>query len=197
MRSRLPCSCKARSKCPTPSEPRGTSDSPRNVRPTGLTAYDASEWTDLFVATAGASAALAGLVFVAVSINVDRILKFEGLPERALETVLMLLSVLLISIVGLIPGQSTAALGAELLVLGLGFGIVTVRLARRSLPGGSQPRSWLISRVLVATAATLPVIVGGASILAETGGGLYWIVAGIAIAGAVANAWVLLVEILR
>src|SRR5436190_22489479 len=95
-----------------------------------LTAYDPSEWTDLFVATAGASAALAGLVFVAVSINVDRILKFEGLPDRALETVLMLLSVVLVSIVGLIPGQSTAALGAEVLALGLGFGIVIVRLAR-------------------------------------------------------------------
>ena len=29
-------------------------------------AYDIDEWSDLFVATAGASAALAGLVFVAV-----------------------------------------------------------------------------------------------------------------------------------
>jgi hypothetical protein len=165
----------------------------------GLTAYEASEWTDLFVATAGASAALAGLVFVAVSINVDRILKFEGLPERALETVLMLLSVVLVSIVGLIPGQSTTALGAEVLALGLGFGIVIVRLARRSLPGGSHPPSWLISRLVLAFAATLPMIVAGASLLAEAGGGLYWVVAGIvfAIVGAVANAWVLLIEILR
>ena len=48
-----------------------------------MTAYDASQWTDLFVASAGASAALAGLVFVAVSINVDRILKLEGVPGRA------------------------------------------------------------------------------------------------------------------
>jgi len=34
---------------------------------------------------------------------------------------------------------------------------------------------------------------------AETGGGLHWVVAGIifAITGAVANAWVLLAEILR
>lgn len=36
-------------------------------------------------------------------------------------------------------------------------------------------------------------------LLAESGGGLYWTVTGIAFAilGAVANAWVLLVEILR
>jgi hypothetical protein len=111
----------------------------------------------------------------------------------------MLLSVVLVSIVGLIPGQSTAALGAELLALGLGFGIVIVRLARRSLPSGPHPRSWLISRLILATAATLPMIVAGASLLAETGGGLYWAVAGIvfAIVGGVANAWVLLIEILR
>jgi hypothetical protein len=49
-----------------------------------MTAYDASEWTDFFVA--GASAALAGLVFGAVSINVDRILRCRELPERALAT---------------------------------------------------------------------------------------------------------------
>jgi hypothetical protein len=41
-------------------------------------AYDPTEWSDLFVANAGASAALAGLVFVAVSINIERILKFDG-----------------------------------------------------------------------------------------------------------------------
>jgi glucose dehydrogenase len=46
---------------------------------------------------------------------------------------------------------------------------------------------------------TVPLIIGGASVLAESGGGLYWVVAGIvfAVAGGVANAWVLLVEILR
>ena len=49
------------------------------------TAYAPEEWKDLFVAMAGASAALAGLLFVAISINVDRIVKYEGLPERGLE----------------------------------------------------------------------------------------------------------------
>jgi len=48
-------------------------------------------------------------------------------------------------------------------------------------------------------AGTVPLIIGGASILAKTGGGLYWTVGGIlfAIAGGVSNAWVLTVEILR
>jgi uncharacterized membrane protein YeaQ/YmgE (transglycosylase-associated protein family) len=46
----------------------------------------------------------------------------------------------------------------------------------------------------------VPLLVGAISMIAESGGGgLYWIVAGIvgAIIGSVANAWVLLVEILR
>ena len=74
-----------------------------------MVAYDPAEWTDLFVATAGATAALAGLVFVAVSINLDRIIGEAGLPDRALETLLLLVLVLLVSIVALIPGQSGGA----------------------------------------------------------------------------------------
>ena len=54
-----------------------------------------------FIAAAGASAALAGLVFVAVSINIERILKFEELPPRAEMTLLLLITVLLVSIIGL------------------------------------------------------------------------------------------------
>jgi hypothetical protein len=78
-------------------------------------AYEAAEWSDLFVASAGASAALTGLLFVAVSINIERILGFDGLPERALETLTLLLGVVVVSVVGLIPGQTRTASGVELL----------------------------------------------------------------------------------
>ncbi len=159
-----------------------------------MIAYDPAEWSDLFVATAGASAALAGLVFVAVSINIERILGYLGLPERALETLLFLVSVLLVSIIGLIPGQGHVALGLELLLVSLAIGAGIGRLP--TIQGGSD---WLAARWTVRVAATVPFVVAGASILLESGGGLYWLAAGIvfAITGAVANAWVLLVEILR
>jgi hypothetical protein len=163
-----------------------------------LFAYDPSQWTDFFVAVAGASAALAGLLFVAVSINLERILGEAGLPDRALETVMLLLGALVVSIFGLIPGQSAGALGLELLVLGifLAFVIARLPLIREE---GTQPRAWLISRWGIRLAGSVPLIIGGASLLTSDGGGLYWIVAGVvfAIVGAVANAWVLLVEILR
>ena len=164
-----------------------------------MTAYNASEWKDLFIATAGASAALAGLVFVAVSINIERILKTEELPARALMTVLLLLSVLLVSIIGLIPGQSRTALGAELLGEALVLGGAIAALSKRSLSRGRVSGQVAVVRGLLIAAGTVPFVVGAVSVLAETGGGLYWTVGGVvfAIAGGVANAWVLLVEILR
>ena len=163
-----------------------------------MSAYEAAEWTDLLVASAGASAALTGLIFVAVSINVERIIEFKGLPERAAAQVLILLGVVIVSLIVLIPGQSNTALGLELVVEGL---LVSVAWPpgspSRSLAdsGGSSPSG----RIILAAIGTLPFVIGGISLLLETGGGLYWVVGGMvgAIVGAVLNAWVLLVEILR
>ena len=175
----------------------GASGGQPMMRP--LAAYEPAEWSELFVASAGASAALAGLVFVAVSINIERILQVKGLPERALETVLSLLIVVVVSIVGLIPGQSETALGIELLASALVFGVTIAILSVESLPQGSEPAYWLWSRMFVRAIAVVPLVVGAISVLAEAGGGLYWIAGAIigAIIGSVANAWVLLVEIQR
>ena len=82
-------------------------------------AYSAVEWGGLFLAGAGASAALTGLLFVAISINLDRILQGRGLPGRAGEAIVLLVAVLVVSMLGLVPGQSPTVLGAQLLGSGL------------------------------------------------------------------------------
>jgi hypothetical protein len=158
----------------------------------------ASEWTDLFVAAAGASAALTGLVFVAVSINIQEILRLPGVPDRALATLMLLLGAVVISLLPLIPDQSDTALGLELVLVGLAFIAVICVTGARSFARSDNP-AVRIELVVLAGLGTLPYVVGGVLLLADAGGGLYWVIAGVigAIVGAVLNAWVLLVEILR
>ena len=54
-------------------------------------------------------------------------------------------------------------------------------------------------RMVVGAAVSLPVIVGGALLMAGSDAGLYWIAAGVilSLVAGVYGAWVLLVEILR
>src|SRR5579862_5023463 len=77
-----------------------------------------SGWESFFVAEVGASAALTGLIFVGVSINLPKIIASPGLPGRAFEALLVLLAVLVTSSLLLVPGQSTMLIGIEVLVLG-------------------------------------------------------------------------------
>ncbi len=162
-----------------------------------MTAYDPSEWSEFFLAAAGAAAALAGLVFVAISINIDRILSLRGVAERALETVLALLGVVLASLIVLMPALSETALGILLLVQALLLIGVAAQVNRQG--AGPKQGEEHLSRHLMWTLASVPVLIGGISLLVEAGGGLYWIGAGVllGILSGVMNAWVLLVEILR
>jgi len=164
-----------------------------------MNGYGTSGWENFFVAEVGASAALTGLLFVAVSINLSKVLAYPQLPGRAAETLIVLLCALAAASVGLVPGQAAHVLGAEVLGVGAIAWLVPVKmqLGVRTRPG--DPRHWMLTRVLTHQLATLPFVACGVSLLAGRGGGLYWLVPGVisAFVAGVANAWVLLVEIQR
>ncbi|MEF2975750.1 hypothetical protein [Subtercola sp. YIM 133946] len=166
-------------------------------------------WHDLFVASAGAAAALAGLIIVAMSVNIKEIIAIRSMPARAGSSIAALVLIVVVSIAALIPVQASWMLGLESLVFGL-FALAfavdsTVRLIQqgRSSDAGEHRRSLgnLIANGAAGLLSVAPFVVGGA-VLAFGGGvdaGLAWIAAGILFVfiSAVVNAWVLLVEILR
>jgi len=162
--------------------------------------YDPADWQAFFVAIISAAAALTGLLFVAVSINLDRILKAATfLPTRAAETLSSLLLIVVTAALVLVP-QNLRLLGLEILVLAVPMLVVTLRNQlgyRHRNP--NDPLLWLISRMTCTAAATVPAVLAGLSLAVHWGGGLYWlaVTALLGIIGAVYGAWVLLIEIVR
>jgi len=155
-------------------------------------------WTDFFVAEAGAAAALAGLLFVAISINLTRILEFRHLPTRAVEALLSLLSVLVVATFALVPGQSPIAYGAEIGATGLVmWAIQLVALTRTWQTAHPKARSPM--RVLANQLPPLPFVIAGVLLAEGHPTAVYWVVPGtlLSFAAGIFGAWVLLIEIQR
>lgn len=165
-----------------------------------MTHEDIAAWESFAIAMAGASAVLAGLVFVAVSINIDRILRVQGLPGRAGESVILLVAAVCECAFVLVPHQAVTALAIELVVAGALTCVVVIAILVATLRRPNrQPSSWHATRAISVLACTIPIALAGFSLLGWLPGGLYWLVGGvlIAIAYATGNAWVLLVEVVR
>ena len=163
-------------------------------------AYAPELWTSFFSAQVSASAALTGLLFVAVSINLGKIVAFRHLTPRAAKALVTLIGVLFAASLCLVPGQSTTMLGFELAILGCALWATITFLQRsHSHENPYINRAQKLLDTLLAQISELPIIVCGVSLLFRQGGGLYWMViaAIVSFATAVLDTWVLLVEILR
>jgi modulator of FtsH protease len=158
-----------------------------------------AEWTSFFGAEASAAAALAGLVFVAVSINLERILEFPQLPLRVFEALITLLSVLVVASFALIPWQPAYAYGLEIGCTGLVVWAAKTWALLRSRHPRPVGRRRRVARLLVNQTAPLPYVIGGAMLVAGNAAGLYWVVAGtlLSFMAGMFDAWVLLIEIKR
>lgn len=155
-------------------------------------------WLEFYVATAGAGAALAGLVMVALSVNIKEILGEPSLTARAGAAVGSLILVVVAAASGLIPEQPAPALGAEILVGTIIAGVLHFVALRKMFTLRSQGPNRLLN-VPLAVLQLLPFLVGAVLLLAGLEAGLYWVAAGIVLTliGSMLAAWVLMVEILR
>jgi len=159
-----------------------------------MTAYDVSEWADFAKTVAGGAAALAGLLFVGLSLNLAEVLKYPGVPARAAVTLGLTIAILLTAIFVATPGQDPRVLAVEIAVIGI-FGALVAGLYQRE----ERSRARTMYLTLLPLVPAVLLIVGAVSLWQQRGGGLYWVTASVTtgFVAASANAWVLLVEIKR
>jgi modulator of FtsH protease len=165
-----------------------------------MDAFEVAGWESFGVAMAGAAAVLVGLIFVAMSINMERLLTYPWLVSRAADAVLILMVALVAATLLLVPGIAVPVLAWSLVAVGVVSALsVLLRSARRRPGVEPRYRRNMDAQTLIATACLALFAVAGLSLVVGDGGGLYWLVpAALGSLGvAVLDSWVLLVEINR
>jgi hypothetical protein len=157
-------------------------------------------WENVFIGALSASAALTGLVFVGISINLKKIMENSFLPNQALEALIAFVSTLFMAFLLLIPRQAFLANGIEALCVGLLTWIVMIFLHRDTLhkaPG--VYRGALLRQFAIYHLAAFSFVAAGMSFLIWGAVGFYWIVAATLLSylAAFVDTWLLVVEINR
>lgn len=167
-----------------------------------MPAFDAmlAEWQGFFAAQVGAMAALLGLLFVGLSLNLDRILAASTLVTRAQITLGLLVTQFVVASIMLIPDQGPRAVALELVLAGgllwLAGSLGTLRILHAA-PAGTAALAWL--NLALFQIATVPYLVGAVLLLTGGPGALHAVAFGMIMCfvKAAFDTWVLLVEINR
>jgi modulator of FtsH protease len=158
-------------------------------------AYDLRVWHDFATGLATASAALTGLVFVAVSIHLDAVLADPLHRRRAASTFISLLVVAGAALSMLAPGITREVFGSLALALSLALLARAARSAvvLRGSNAGREP--WLMWGVAIIAYALL--LAGGVGLLTRELGGVYLVAVALVLTAARAMwiVWVLFVSI--
>lgn len=156
-------------------------------------------WKDFGVAMAGVSGALAGLLIVAMSVNIEVVIASKSLPARAGASIATLVLTAIAACLLLVPGVSGQVYGVAVLV---GTAIVwlfeanAIRRVVSSASPGAPSRSGVIASGLLPLVA---FTIGGVLLAAGLAAGMVGVLVGciLAIASGVLISWVALVEVRR
>jgi hypothetical protein len=108
----------------------------------------------------GAAAALAGLVFVSLSLNLDVVMRDATHRFRAVGTLTNFVGVFVVYALALMGGQNHAAVGAEWLFAATGAGAVYVYGYLRARTAGGSQTTLSLLRTVSGTVLYLAQIVG-------------------------------------
>ena len=154
-------------------------------------AYRPDDWHDFYVALAGVSGALLGLIFVAVSLHLETVSRHPVLRNRVRLNLFGLSLILVIAMACLIPRQGARALAVEMAVIWLAdltFGIFSQWRLSKALGGLS---SAMIFRTSILTTVAALGVISAVTLWLGVGGGLLWNAAAavITVVVVIANTW--------
>jgi hypothetical protein len=166
----------------------------------GMAVAPMPSWDNFFVAQLGASAALTGLLFVGISINMTKIIAFPSLLTRALKALSLLVLILVVASLMLVPGQPPLVGGVEMLVTALGGGALISGLSVRiRLTTDAQFRATSDVEIVTVVAIAALYIAAGYGLTESDPWGSFLLVPAIVVSFLVAilDSWILLVEVNR
>jgi hypothetical protein len=152
-----------------------------------------ADWQAFAEMTGGASAALIGLLFVAVSLNASRIAGHQGLRTSAAQTLVLFIAPLVMASVLLVPGQADWVLGAELIVIGAitSWILLGMRRVKRSLTDDDRNLIAIFNRRGPNVMVMLLFVASGIILACGAPAGLYLLLPASLVAqiSGVLNAW--------
>jgi hypothetical protein len=157
-------------------------------------------WDSFFTAEVGASAALAGLIFVSITINLQRIVANPSVTLRAFQALLLLVGTFILAALLLVPGQSPEEQGAELLVVTVALWGALDGLELSAWRRASAIyRGFLTGHSIQIQIPYIFAVIGSISLLLSSPSALYWFVPATLASFLIAifEAWVLTIPILK
>ena len=127
--------------------------------------YRPDQWHDYFITVGGASAALTGLVFVALSLNVSVIAHDPTHRYRAIGTLSGFTAIFVICGLGLMGGQDHRAVGLEWLIVSAVAAVVYVYGYIQAIRRGESSVGLRSYRLVGGTGLHVVEIVGAALLL--------------------------------
>jgi modulator of FtsH protease len=152
-----------------------------------------ADWEAFAEMTGGASGALTGLLFVAVSLNASRIAGHQGLRASAVQTLVLFIAPLVMAAVLLTPGQPDWVLGAELIAIGVitSWILLGIRRVKHGLTDDDKQLIAIFNKRGPNVMVMLLFVASGIVLAAGESSGLYLLLPAslVALVSGVLNAW--------